>query len=365
MTALGTLTSTPYKSFRESRTSPSILMVGNFFTAGATRAISEELALRLRADGWRVLLTSNKRIRVLRICDMLASTLVQRGRYEIAHIDVFSGQGFTWAECVCWMLRCVRRPYLLTLHGGALPEFAGTQTLRVKRLLNSAEAVTAPSAYLQEAMTHYRKDILLIPNALDLSQYDFRPRRRPQPHLIWLRAFHKIYNPEMAVRIVALARQAAPEIRLTMIGPDKGDGQFQRTKQLADRLGLLDRIEFIPGVVKADVPRYLQSGDIFLNTSTVDNTPVSVLEAMACGLCVVSTDVGGLRYLLTHEHDALIAPSADENGMTSAVLRILNDAALSTRLSENARRKVAQLDWSVVLPLWEELFKTTVQRNVR
>jgi glycosyltransferase involved in cell wall biosynthesis len=214
-------------------------------------------------------------------------------------------------------------------------------------------------------MKHYRKDILLIPNALDLSQYSFRPRRQPHPHLIWLRAFHKIYNPEMAVRIVALARQAAPAIRLTMIGPDKGDGQLQRTKQLADRLGVLDRIEFIPGVAKSEVPRWLQSGDIFLNTSTVDNTPVSVLEAMACGLCVVSTDVGGLRYLLTHEHDALIAPSADENGMTSAVFRILNDAALSTRLSENARRKAAQLDWSAILPLWEELFRRTAQRNVR
>ena len=67
------------------------------------------------------------------------------------------------------------------------------------------------------------------------------------------------------------------------------------------------------------VPSELNEFDIFLNTTFVDNTPVSVLEAMACGLCVVSTDVGGLSFLLEHEGDALLVPPDNPKAMAAAV----------------------------------------------
>ena len=102
--------------------------------------------------------------------------------------------------------------------------FARSSDKRVRRLLRSSSAVTAPSTYLLEQMCQYRQDMVLLPNPLDLAKYPFRRREHPTPNLVWLRAFHDIYNPSLAVRVVALLVQDFPSVRLVMIGPDKGDG---------------------------------------------------------------------------------------------------------------------------------------------
>jgi glycosyltransferase involved in cell wall biosynthesis len=107
----------------------------------------------------------------------------------------------------------------------------------------------------------------------------------------------------------------------------------------------------------------MNRGDIFLNTTNVDNTPISVIEAMACGLCVVSTNVGGLPYLLENEEDALLVAPGDPEAMATAVRRLLTDAELAERLSRNARRKAEQFDWSVILPRWQALLRLAAKKN--
>jgi glycosyltransferase involved in cell wall biosynthesis len=335
---------------------PGILLVGNFLSgAGFTRGVCEDLAERLTEAGWSVITTSHKPARLPRLADMVVTAWRRRHEYAVAQVDVYSGPSFLWAEAVCWVLRRAGKPYVLTLHGGALPAFARRWPGRVRRLLRSAAAVTTPSRYLWEQMRLYRPELRLLPNPLDIGRYPFAPRQRPQPRLVWLRAFHRIYNPTLAPRVVALLAREFPNVHLTMVGPDKGDGSLQATQHLAVELGVAGRIAWLGGVLKADVPVWLSQGDIFLNTTNVDNTPVSVLEALASGLCVVSTDVGGIPYLLEHEEDALLVPPDDPEAMAAAVRRVLTEPGLAERLSRNARKKAEGFDWSVVLPQWEKL----------
>jgi glycosyltransferase involved in cell wall biosynthesis len=210
-------------------------------------------------------------------------------------------------------------------------------------------------------MRPYRADLHLLPNALDLSTYKFRLREQPEPYIIWLRAFHEIYNPSLAPKVAALLANNFPNVRLAMIGPDKGDGSLHRLQRLSAELALVNRI-MLPGrVPKAEVPNWMNKGDIFLNTSDVDNTPVSILEAMACGLCVVSTKVGGIPYLLGDEHDALLVPPNDPEAMANAVRRILTEPGLARHLSKNARQKAEQFDWSMILPKWEALLTAAIK----
>jgi glycosyltransferase involved in cell wall biosynthesis len=210
-------------------------------------------------------------------------------------------------------------------------------------------------------MRPYRPDLRLLPNALDLAQYPFSLRRSPRPRLVWLRAFHRIYNPTLAPKVIARLAREFPDVCLSMVGPDKGDGSLQATERLAAELGIAERIVWPGGVPKADVPAWLSQGDIFLNTANVDNTPVSILEAMACGLCVVSTNVGGIPYLLEHEKDALLVSPDDPDAMTAAVRRVLTEPALAERLSRNARRKAEQFNWATILPQWEDLLRSIVR----
>jgi glycosyltransferase involved in cell wall biosynthesis len=204
-------------------------------------------------------------------------------------------------------------------------------------------------------MRPYRADLFLLPNAIDTSIYRFTARRAPQPLLLWLRAFHETYNPSLVPRALALLEQDFPNIHMNMAGPDKGDGSLQRMQKLAASLNVLNRITMYGAIPKSEVAHWLNGGDVFLNTTNVDNTPVSVLEAMACGLCVVSTSVGGIPYLLEHEQDALLVPPDNPEAMASAVSRILTEPGLAEHLSRNARRKVEQFDWSLILPQWEQL----------
>jgi len=343
---------------------PHILIVGNLLSSTlGVRSVSEDLAVKLSSAGWEVIATSEKPGRLSRLLDMTLTVWRRRREYAVANVEVFSGMAFCWAEIVCFLLRSLGKPYILTLHGGNLPDFARRWPGRVRRLLRSARFVTTPSGYLLERMSAYRSDLVLLPNPLNLQAYPFRPRVQASPKLIWLRAFHKIYNPTLAARVVKQLASEFPEIHLEMIGPDKGDGSAEEVRQVISALEISRRVSQIGVVAKATVPQYLDRGDIFLNTANVDNAPVSVLEAMACGLCVVSTDVGGIPYLLENERDALLVPPNDSQAMADAVRRILTSPQLAETLSQNARRKAEQHDWLVILPRWEQLFEAAVQKK--
>ena len=170
----------------------------------------EELAARLRGAGWPIWTASHRAGGLARAADSIATVLRLQRRFQVAHVDVYSGRAFLWAEAVCLALRAVRKPFVLTLHGGALPQLAQRRPERVQRLLRRAAAVTAPSGYLLRALGGAAASAELIPNAIELARYPFIPRVNPAPRLIWLRAFHEIYNSVLAVETLARLRPEFP-----------------------------------------------------------------------------------------------------------------------------------------------------------
>jgi glycosyltransferase involved in cell wall biosynthesis len=334
-----------------------ILIVGNFLShTTGSRGVCEDLAEHLSSSGWTVFTTSDSPDRMARLLDMLKTVWSRRDDYKIATIDTFSGPAFFWAEAICLALRRLGKPYVLILHGGNLPGFAQRWPRRVSRLLRTAAVVTAPSQYLIECMKPYRPDILLFQNPIDIRKYTFNLRREPRPTLVWLRAFHAIYNAPMAVQVVNRIIPEYPDSHLLMGGDDKDDGSLEKTKEMARLLGVSNSIEFCGKIPNLDVPSWLQRGDIFINTTNIDNAPVSVIEAMACGLCIVSTNVGGIPYLLKDGEDALLVPPDDPQAMATAVKKILKEPGLAEKISNNARCKAEWFDWSIVFHQWEKLF---------
>lgn len=343
---------------RGPKTAPkgSVLLVGNFLSASeGIRAPIEDLAAWLERSGWKISVTSTKRSRPLRLLDMATTAWKRREDYAVAQVDVFSGPAFFWAEVVCWTLRRAGKPYVLTLHGGNLPNFAWRWPGRVRRLLRSAAVVTAPSPYLLSHMETLDTNVQIVPNALDLAKYRYRERNWPSPRLIWLRAFHRLYNPSLAPKVLALLAGEHTDITLTMIGPDKGDGSLGETRRVAAELKVADRVHILGPVPKSEVPYHLNTGDLFLNTANIDNTPVTVIEAMACGLPVVSTNVGGIPYFLEDREDSLLVAPNNAEEMANAVHEILTADGLASRLSANAREKVREFDWPDVSARWDRL----------
>ena len=333
-----------------------VYIAGNFLSKNVgVRGAGEDLAEQLLKNNWEVITASSHPNRILRLFDLLGTAFFHRRNYQIAFVEVYSNLAFIWAEILSSLLRILNKPYVLILHGGKLPEFRLKNPVRIQRILTSAKTVTSPSKYLINAFHYTRSSIQYLPNGIEVSNYPYRLRKRVKLNLFWLRAFHSIYSPVTAIEVLHLLSKDYPAATLTMIGPDKEDGSYQEVNQKISDYKLEDKIVITGPIPKENVGEYLSHGDVFLNTTLYESFGVSVLEAAACGLCIITTNVGELPYLWKNGVDALLVPPNDPTAMAAAVKRTLEEPGLAEKLSTNARKKAEQYDWSVILPQWERI----------
>ena len=125
---------------------------------------------------------------------------------------------------------------------------------------------------------------------------------------------------------------------------------------LATRLGQSDAVEFLGRLERDAIVALYHGADAMLNPSRVDNMPNSVLEALACGLPVISTRVGGVPYIVQDGETALLVAPDNPHEMAQAIVRIYRDKALRAHLRENGCREVAQYAWQEVRPQWLSLY---------
>ena len=308
-----------------------------------------------RAAGWSIRETSSAPNRWVRLLDTCSCLVRWRRSIDIVVLSVFSGPAFLVADIASVLARALRLPVVAVLHGGSLPEFEGRHPRWVRRVLARAKVVAAPSAYLAAKVRASSDRALVIPNVLDLDAYEFRLRTTPHPLLLWMRTFHPLYNPELAVRVLSRVRHDVPGATLTMAGQDKG--HLDHTRQEAERLSVTSAVTF-PGFLDAAQKREaMTANDIYLHTNRVDNAPVSVLEAAAAGLPIVATAVGGIPWLLDDERTALLVPDDDVDAMAAAVSRILTEPGLAERLSSEGRRLAEASSWPSVRAAWERVFQ--------
>src|SRR5439155_8647531 len=124
-----------------------------------------------------------------------------------------------------------------------------------------------------------------------------------------------------------------------------GGSQERELRALALDLRL-KHVRFVGRVEPDAMADVYAEHDIYVQSPTVDNLPNSVIEAFACGLPVVSTDVGGLPRMITHEEHGLLAPTNDHCALAAHVLRLLDEPALAARLTRVARDTCHTYRWS-------------------
>lgn len=313
---------------------------------------AEDLAERLPDLGVECRLVSQSPQPLVRAIDTTQCLARWSQSLNFAVIVTYSGRAFRQAEMASRVLNLARVPHAFYLKGGSLPVFADSHRRLVSRVLRKG-TVIAPSGYLEQFAGDLGLNTYVIPNAFPVDDYRFVARREIGWRFIWLRAFHPIYDPETAVRAIHVLRSHGHDATLTMAGSDKG--ALDATHHLVAELGLGDHVSF-PGFVSGDEKRsLLQSHDLFLHTSTTDNTPVSVYEAMACGLPVVGTRVGGMQEFVA-SCAKLVAPRQPD-ALARAAEQLHSDPESCQRQSIEGRRLVERHSWSVVGPRWLEIFE--------
>lgn len=306
-----------------------------------------------RSDGYEVDAVSNKKSRIGRLIDVGYSIIRNRNRIDILLIEVYSGLSFVLADMGSWIGKMLGIPSVLVLHGGNLPELAAEHPRWVKRVLARARVVAAPSSFLAEAMGKKGQFVRVVPNVT--SEFPAStPKRSGEPRLLWMRSFHPIYNPLMAVDMFSLLKQKFPKATMVMAGSDKG--LEKTTRQYAAEKGLTDSVTF-PGFLTAERKRTEFSGaNIYINTNTTDNSPVSVIEAWAYGLPVVSTNVGGIPHLISDGVNGLLVNSGDAEGMAAKIESLISSPDLAKSLARNGREGAMRFSWESVGPLWANVF---------
>lgn len=288
--------------------------------------------------------------------DMVWAILAHGKSVRIVLIDSYSSpKAFTYVWTTSQLCRLIKIPYIPILHGGDFPNRLQKWPRLCKMIFQNSFANVAPSEYLKAAFNKHGYVTTLIPNSIDIHAYPFQVRKKVSPKLLWVRAFdHETYNPKMAIRVLYILSQTYPDAQLCMVGPDK-DGSLERCKALATELDVAGQITFTGRLSKKEWIDLSVEFDIFISTTNFDNMPVSVIEAMALGLPVVSTNVGGVPYLIENRIDGYLVPKGDVKSMEEAIQYILSHPDFTQQLSVNARQKAEQFDWEWIQEKWINL----------
>ncbi len=333
-----------------------ILYFGNNLGAKTLYKTSHEtLSELLRKEGFNVKQYSSVQNKFLRMLDMIAG-FFHHLNADFILIDTFSTVNFYYALVIGGLSRFFNKKYIPVLRGGNLPARLEKNPKLSRVYFDKAYENVSPSGFLKEVFQNKGFRVRLIPNTLPLELYRFKKREIFRPRLLWVRSFARHYKPAMAVEVLKKLKETHPGAELCMVGPAKDDS-FEEVKSLVKSYGLEKSVVFTGALEKTEWLALSEKYDIFINTTNVDNTPVSVMEALALGLAVVSTNVGGIPYLLKDREDSMLVPPENPGAMTEAILELLNQPSLAQNLTENGRKKAESFAWEHVRQLWLDLLQ--------
>ena len=274
------------------------------------------------------------------------------GRADVVHL--FANSGWAWhlfAAPAIAVSRLRRRPIIVNYRGGGAAEFMEHAPSWVARTLKSVDSLVVPSGFLRSVFERYGIAARIIPNIIDLQRFHPATEKRGSraPHIVVTRNLEAIYDVGTAIRALSLLRRQLPDARLTIAGSGP---ELASLQQLVASLHLGEAVRFAGRMDNAAIAELYRSADAMLNPSRVDNMPISVLEAFASAVPVVSTNVGGVPFIAQDGRNALLVPPASPEDCAAALLRVLTDAALASKLTRAALEDAASCSWDRVRGLW-------------
>jgi L-malate glycosyltransferase len=272
---------------------------------------------------------------------------------DVAHIFSASYWSFLLAPFPAWLFAKIRgSKSLINYHSGEARDHL--QRFRsAKFVLSRADKIVVPSGYLVDVFREFGLSASAIPNIVDLSQFRYRERTAVRPHLVCTRGFSKYYSVDVVVRAFAEVQKENPDAKLDLVGDGPLEDDIRKLVADLNQRG----VNFTGVASRQEIAKYYDEADIFINASWLDNMPLSIIEAFAAGLPVVTTSPECMPYLVDHERTGLLSPVGDEKSLAANVVRLLSDPALAARLAQNARDQARNYTWNVVREQWLKTYR--------
>ncbi len=287
-----------------------------------------------------------------------AALLVTIPRFAVIHIFSASYFSFVLAPTPAILIaKLFGKKVLLNYHSGEAEDHL-TRWGSAVRTIRLADAVAVPSEYLVGVFAKFGIQARAINNLIELDQFTFRERRAVSPVFLSNRNLETHYGVDHVLRAFALIQKQFPAAELIVAGDGSQRAALER---LTSELGL-HHTKFAGRVEHEKIVQLYQQADIYLNGSEIDNQPLSILEAFACGLPVVTTNAGGIPDMVTDGKTGFIVDQRDHEAMANRAIYLLQEAAIATSLAERAREECEKYSWCVVRDRWIGLYRELVDQ---
>lgn len=212
--------------------------------------------------------------------------------------------------------------------------------------------IVVPSAYLASVFGQFGLRARIVPNTVALDEFPFRIRKSARPLLLCTRNFYDYCGVDIVIRAFSEVKRVVPEASLCLVGSGTEE---QALRRLVRELQV-EGVHFAGRVERHQIASVYAGSDIFINGSLNDNDPVSILEAFASGLPVISSAAGGIPYLVDDGVTGLLCEVGNWKALANNVLRVVQDERLAEKLSNNAYKAVQQHRWEAVRTRWLEVY---------
>ena len=282
-----------------------------------------------------------------------ATLLKEAGKYDILHIFSASYYSYMLSAMPAILVgKLFGKKTVLNYRSGEAEDHLQNWRLTAIPVMRLADMIVTPSGYLVDVFARFGLPARSIFNIVELDRFQFRDRRPLRPIFLTSRLLEPLYNVPCVLRAFALIQKRIPDARLTVAG----EGFLREELESLARELNLRNTEFIGRVPFEKMPEMYDSADIYLTATDLDNMPSSITECLASGLPVVTTDAGGIPYIVSHEETALIVALNDHEAMSASALRLLEDNELAASIAARAREHCRKFSWQGVQGEWLALY---------
>ena len=273
--------------------------------------------------------------------------------YDVVHVFSASYASFLLAPLPAMLAgHLLNKRVVLHYHSGEAQDHLAKWGVLVHPWLRLADEIVVPSVYLRDVFATFGHRVRVIPNVVDLGVFDYRERRPLRPRLLSTRNLERYYRIDVIIEAFARYRAICSDLTLTIAGYGSEEPRLRAMAAQLTNGG----VRFLGKVSPEWMPKLYADSDIYLNASEVDNQPVSILEAFASGLPVISTPAGDIPSMVRHGETGLIVPPEAPLAMARAIADTLNRPERALQMAEQAHKELEKYTWSAVRDEWRTVY---------
>lgn len=290
----------------------------------------------------------------------VALLLARVRKYDCIHIFSASYFSFLLAPTPAILIaKLYGKRVVLNYRSGEAADHLKRWSRTALPVIRLADRIAVPSGYLVDVFKQFKLEAHSIFNFVDTERFRFRKRGQLKPVFLSNRNLEPMYNVACVLRAFAIVQQRFPAARLTVAG----DGSQRADLESLSRSLNLRGVEFVGRVAPEHMHDLYNAADIYLNSSNIDNMPGSIIEAFASGLPVITTNAGGIPYIVTDEHTGLMVRCDDHEAMAERAIKLLENEKLASKIITSAHEECRKYKWCAVKNEWFNLYYSAKNEN--